>query len=68
MERFLIEVEHEAEKVACMTAIRIMFTAGAHRVVWNGKDNLGRPLSSGVYFLNLQSEGESETMKMMLVR
>jgi hypothetical protein len=47
---------------------RRVFSAGQHRVVWNGLDHGGRALSSGIYFLNLQSEGESETIKMMLVR
>ena len=30
MARFLIEVPHEAEKVACARAIRILLTTGSH--------------------------------------
>ena len=30
MERFLIEVSHEDEKVACANAIRILLTTGSH--------------------------------------
>jgi hypothetical protein len=30
MARFLIEVPHEAEKVACARAVRILLTTGSH--------------------------------------
>jgi hypothetical protein len=30
MARFLIEVPHEAEKVACTLAVRILLTTGSH--------------------------------------
>jgi hypothetical protein len=30
MERFLIELPHEAEKVSCLKAIRILLTSGSH--------------------------------------
>lgn len=30
MARFLIEVPHEAEKIACARAIRILLTTGSH--------------------------------------
>ena len=30
MARFLIEVPHEAEKVACALAVRILLTTGSH--------------------------------------
>jgi len=30
MERFLIEVPHEAEQVACARAVRILLTTGSH--------------------------------------
>jgi hypothetical protein len=45
-----------------------VFPAGSHRVVWNGMNHAGRRQASGIYFLNLVSEGESEVIKMMLVR
>ena len=45
-----------------------MFPAGKHRVLWNGMGHDGQRQSSGVYFVNLVSEGGSETIKMMLVR
>ncbi len=41
---------------------------GEHRVVWNGTDNSGQSVSSGVYFYRLNANGRVETRKMMLVK
>jgi len=41
---------------------------GAHTVIWNGTDNRGRSVPSGVYFYRIQAEGFSATRKMMLVK
>lgn len=30
MERFLIEVPHEAEKIACARAVKLLLTTGSH--------------------------------------
>ncbi|MFQ5601311.1 MAG: purple acid phosphatase family protein [Candidatus Krumholzibacteriia bacterium] len=45
-----------------------VYGPGTHRVVWSGLDHSGRPVSSGVYVARLQTEGRSETIKMMLLR
>jgi len=43
-------------------------SAGTHSVVWNGKDNDGHTVSSGMYFYRL-SAGEHQSMrKMMLLK
>ncbi len=42
--------------------------AGSHDALWNGKDDLGQDVSSGVYFARLVSEGRSAMVKMALVR
>ena len=41
---------------------------GVHTVVWDGKDNSGREVASGVYFSRLQSGGCIQTKRMMLLR
>ena len=41
--------------------------AGSHSVDWNGRDDLGRRVASGVYFCRLSAPGVSETRKMILV-
>lgn len=45
-----------------------MLPLGDHTVVWNGKDNLERVVSSGVYFCRMSSGAFSETRKMVLMK
>ena len=42
--------------------------SGRHNLVWNGLDNNGIAVSSGIYFYRLTVAGHSETQKMMLVK
>lgn len=37
--------------------------AGAHHVEWNGRDDLGRIVASGIYFVRFQHDGETKSMK-----
>jgi immune inhibitor A len=43
-------------------------TAGVRQVTWDGTDQAGRSVSSGVYLAQLRSGGHSTTRKMVLVR
>ena len=44
-------------------------TAGFHRIVWNGQDNNGSQVSSGVYLCTMTTtEGFTETRKLLLLR
>lgn len=43
-------------------------TAGPHTVTWDGRDESGREVASGVYFCGLAALGIEENMKMLLVR
>ena len=42
--------------------------AGEHVVTWNGKDASGVPVSSGVYFVRLESRGEVRVRKVVLLK
>ena len=42
--------------------------AGNHRVTWNGKDDAGRSVSSGVYMYRLTGPDYRKTLKMMLLK
>ena len=42
--------------------------AGERSITWNGTAENGLPVSSGLYFVRLRSEGEEQTRKMTLIR
>ena len=42
--------------------------AGRHEVTWNGVDERGRRVGSGVYFLRLDSAGQSDRCRVTLVK
>jgi hypothetical protein len=37
-------------------------------VTWDGRDDWGKEVASGVYFYKLQTEGFTQTRKMVLMR
>lgn len=43
-------------------------TAGEHSVVWNGNDQAGKSLPSGVYFYKLSKGNYSDTRKMIMLK
>jgi hypothetical protein len=51
-----------------ITIVEQVKAAGVHTINWDGKDRLGRPLASGVYLYRLETDGRSESRKMLLLR
>jgi len=51
-----------------ITLVNEIQNPGIHAVTWDGKDNLGRPVSSGVYIYRLQANGLTQSRKMLLVK
>ena len=43
-------------------------SAGVHAVMWDGRDDAGQPVSSGVYLCGLEAGGRCETKRMLLLR
>ncbi|MEA3409281.1 MAG: FlgD immunoglobulin-like domain containing protein, partial [Candidatus Eisenbacteria bacterium] len=43
-------------------------TAGCHEVVWNGTNETGDPVASGVYFSRLAAMGQEHSVKMVLLK
>jgi len=43
-------------------------TAGQYSVVWNGKDDNGNSVSSGIYFYKLKTTNFEKTKKMILMK
>jgi len=50
------------------TLARGDFKPGSHRAVWDGKDESGREVSSGVYFYRLEAPGYVSTRKMLMLK
>ena len=54
------------QKVA--TVVDGTLAAGQHEVIWNGSDQDGVAVSSGVYFYRLKSATFNQTRKMTLMK
>ena len=50
------------------TLLAEALAAGRHEVRWNGVDQSGRPVASGVYFARLQVDGQVRSLKMTLAK
>jgi len=50
------------------TLVNTPFGVGSHKVVWNGEDATGRPVSSGVYFYRMTTDGYVAVKKMLLMK
>ena len=44
------------------------FSAGMHSLTWDGTDDQGRPLASGIFFYRLDAPGYSQMNKMTLLK
>jgi flagellar hook assembly protein FlgD len=42
--------------------------AGSYEVIWDGKDDTGDPVASGVYFYRIKTEQFNDTKKMLLLK
>ena len=45
-----------------------LVNAGTHKVVWNGKNNLGRQVATGMYLYSLEWAGMKKVKRMTLVK
>ena len=45
-----------------------LYPAGEHSVVWNGADDNGVGVGSGIYLYRMTADGASETRKMVLIK
>ena len=50
------------------TLVNQLQKAGYYTIEWNGTNNSGSTVSSGVYFLRLRTQGFVSTKKMMMLR
>ncbi|MFH1679563.1 MAG: M1 family aminopeptidase [Candidatus Eisenbacteria bacterium] len=73
--RFSLPVEEQVRLRIYSTSGRLVrdlvdgrLPAGAHQVVWNGRNETGAATGSGVYFYRMEAGDFSDTKKMVLVR
>jgi ligand-binding sensor domain-containing protein len=45
-----------------------VLSAGIHTAIWNGRDDRGRDVASGVYFARFETGGKTMTSKMLLMK
>jgi hypothetical protein len=50
------------------TLINTPMSAGEKSIVWNGKDQLGRNVNSGIYLCRLKIDNHSKSRRMLLLR
>ena len=50
------------------TLVNNDYSAGQHSVVWNGKDDYGKEVTTGIYLYQLTSDDFSETRKMIMIK
>jgi hypothetical protein len=50
------------------TLISELLPAGSHSIEWNGKDNSGKNVGSGVYFYKFQSDSTNQVRKMLMLK
>jgi hypothetical protein len=50
------------------TLIDGVLQGGHHSIIWNGNDNMGTPVSSGVYFYRLVDQSGSQVRRMTLLK
>jgi hypothetical protein len=60
---------HDAAGRVVRTLIRgSLLDAGPHTVAWDGRDDEGRDVASGIYFCSVRADGEKLTGKMVVIR
>ncbi|KQC06498.1 MAG: hypothetical protein APR54_01635 [Candidatus Cloacimonas sp. SDB] len=50
------------------TLLSEVIESGSHSVIWDGKDQHNKPVSSGIYFYNLSTGSSNLTKKMILIK
>jgi len=50
------------------TLVNRRISAGIHEIQWNGKDESGHPLSSGIYLCQLLSGDKRQTIKVLMAK
>ena len=44
------------------------YEAGSHNIVWNSRDDLGKPVANGLYLYTIRASGFVRTKKMVMLK
>jgi flagellar hook assembly protein FlgD len=50
------------------TLVHKVLASGEYSVVWNGRDDNGKSVSSGIYFYKMKTDNFEKTRKMILMK
>ena len=50
------------------TLVNTEVKAGPHSITWDGKDNYGKSVATGIYYYKMESGDFNKTRKFVLVR
>ncbi len=50
------------------TLVNGALASGKHKIIWKGKDDSGKPVSSGIYFYKIKTGNYTSTKKMILLK
>jgi flagellar hook assembly protein FlgD len=59
---------YNASGALVRTLLNGNLNAGAQRIQWNGTNDSGAPVASGVYFYRISADKETSTKKLLLLR
>ena len=59
---------YDASGRAVRTLLSADLAAGEHLAVWDGRDDIGRELARGIYFVRLETTGRTTQVKAVLTR
>jgi hypothetical protein len=59
---------HDARGRAVRTLLHGQLPSGEHELIWNGRNNAGVSIASGVYYLRVESGGRVDQQKLTLLK
>jgi hypothetical protein len=57
---------HDLQGRLVRKLVEVHKDAGIHHVIWDGRDDNGKKIASGVYWATVRSEGEEKSLKILL--